>query len=122
MKHCNQCGKCCINYSDGGLSATDEEIELWQLFNPDIACYVKDGQIWIHPDTGLRLKRCPWLGETHDAKYFCKIYEDRPADCRHYPVNIEQMVKDECEMLEIQDLSNPRHAQHRLDRLMSNDR
>ncbi len=22
MKACNQCGKCCIHYSDGGLSAT----------------------------------------------------------------------------------------------------
>ncbi|HCX26778.1 MAG TPA: zinc/iron-chelating domain-containing protein, partial [Cellvibrionales bacterium] len=24
MKECNQCGKCCIHYSDGGLSATQD--------------------------------------------------------------------------------------------------
>ncbi|HHJ18661.1 MAG TPA: YkgJ family cysteine cluster protein, partial [Gammaproteobacteria bacterium] len=27
MKECNQCGKCCIKYSDGGLSASSSEIE-----------------------------------------------------------------------------------------------
>ncbi|MEM8501196.1 MAG: YkgJ family cysteine cluster protein [Pseudomonadota bacterium] len=122
MKNCNQCGKCCINYSDGGLVASHEEIDLWQLFNPAIAQYVNNGQIWIDPDSGMRLKRCPWLGETGDGRYYCMIYEDRPADCRHYPVTIEQMLKDECEMLEVQDLTNPRHAQVQLDSLMSNDR
>ncbi len=122
MKNCNQCGKCCINYSDGGLVASDEEIDLWQLFKPEIAQFVKNGEIWIDPTTGLRLKRCPWLMQTKESVYHCEIYEDRPADCRHYPITIEQMIQDECEMLEVQDLSNARQAQARLDRLMANDR
>lgn len=122
MKNCNQCGKCCINYSDGGLVASEDEIELWQLFKPDIAQYVKGGEIWVDPETGTRLKRCPWLGETNNKQYHCEIYEDRPADCRDYPVTIVQMIKDECEMLEVQDLTNARQAQARLDSLMNDNR
>ncbi len=122
MKNCNQCGKCCINYSDGGLVASDEEITLWELFKPNIARYVADGVIWVDPNSGLPLKRCPWLGETTDARYYCEIYDDRPADCRHYPVSIVQMVKDECEMLELKDLANPRQAQVRLNSVTSSER
>ena len=36
MKECNQCGKCCIKYGGGDLSATKEEIDLWEIFNPEI--------------------------------------------------------------------------------------
>ena len=28
-----------------------EEIDLWELFNPDIFEYVKDGKIWFDPET-----------------------------------------------------------------------
>jgi len=61
MKACNQCGKCCINYSDGGLSVTSSEIDYWEAFRPDILEYVKDEKIWIDPSSGKQLKRCPWL-------------------------------------------------------------
>ena len=47
---------------------------------------------------------------------------DRPDDCRHYPVNINQMVMDECEMLEVRDLANPKQAQSKLDKIMSESR
>lgn len=127
MKNCNQCGKCCINYSDGGLSATQREIEHWQQARPDIFEYVKDGLIWIEPDTGKQLSRCPWLMEQHSLlsnrmKYSCSIYNDRPADCRHYPVTIAQMQADECEMLEAADISRPKAAQRRLDKMMFESR
>jgi hypothetical protein len=63
MKPCNQCVKCCIHYSDGGLSATTEEIEGWQLFNSAIAEHGVDGNIWMDPFSGEQLTRCPWLEE-----------------------------------------------------------
>lgn len=122
MKPCNQCGKCCINYSDGGLSATPEELEMWELFRPDIYSYVKKGEIWFDPKTDQQLTRCPWLQQANDGKYICDIYHDRPEDCRHYPVTIEQMLKDECEMLEVQDLNNLNRAQKDVDRIMSDSR
>jgi Fe-S-cluster containining protein len=55
-------------------------------------------------------------------KYTCDIYHDRPEDCKHYPITIAQMVKDECEMLEVKDLANPKQAQKSLDNIMTDSR
>ena len=122
MKACNQCGKCCINYSDGGLSASREEINWWETFRPNISKYVAEGKIWMDPDTGQQLKRCPWLSELPEKKYSCSIYHDRPEDCRHYPVEISQMLQDDCEMLELRDITDHREAQKKLDKIMSASR
>ena len=123
MKECNQCGKCCTAYSNGGLSATIHEIEFWETFRPAIYNYVLEGEIWINPDTGKQMERCPWLRQLpNQGKYICDIYYDRPEDCKHYPVTIDQMVKDECEMLEEHDLAKPKQAQKALDRLMADSR
>jgi len=123
VKECNQCGKCCTKYSDGGLSASTGEIELWEIFAPDIHRYVSGGKIWISPDTGKQLKRCPWLRKVpNQNKYLCDIYDNRPDDCKYYPATIEQMVKDECEMIEVQDLAKPKQAQNVLNKLMADSR
>ena len=123
MKACNQCGKCCINYSNGGLSASASEIEAWEDKRPDIMRYVSEGKIWMDPDSGEQLTRCPWLRkESNQEKYSCDIYEDRPGDCRYYPVTIEDMIRDECEMLEANDLAKPNLAQKRLNKLMADSR
>ncbi|CAH0990989.1 hypothetical protein SIN8267_01090 [Sinobacterium norvegicum] len=123
MKECNQCGKCCTKYSDGGLSASGDEIDLWEAFNPDIHRYVRDGLIWMDPKSGEQLTICPWLRKAPNQPiYTCDIYFDRPDDCRHYPVTIEQMVTDDCEMIEVQDLQNPKQAQVTLDKLMADSR
>lgn len=137
MKDCNQCGKCCIKYGDGGLSASASEVDFWATFRPHIYEYVdghdNGGNIWISPDTGKPSARCPWLrqvacenksgqGEAGRAKYICDIYYDRPDDCRHYPVTIEQMAADACEMIELRDLDNPRKAQKDLDKRMAGSR
>jgi Fe-S-cluster containining protein len=77
----------------------------------------------MSPDTGKQLELCPWLRKLPDQnKYICAIYYDRPDDCKYYPVTIEQMVKDECEMLEVQDLANPKQAQKTLNKLMADSR
>ncbi|USD66887.1 YkgJ family cysteine cluster protein [Vibrio sp. SCSIO 43136] len=128
MKNCNQCGKCCIKYGDGAIAATEQEIELWELFNPDIFEYVRNGEIWFDPATGKRLNFCPFLrlaAKNHPSdkdKYTCDIYLDRPEDCRHYPSLIDEMVRDGCEMIEAVDLSNPKRAQKKLDELMCGSR
>ena len=61
MKDCNSCGKCCIKYSDGGLSATKIEIDTWEDERPDIYQHVNDGKIWHDPDSGKALTLCPFL-------------------------------------------------------------
>ena len=123
MKTCNQCGKCCIKYSDGGLSASPSEIDWWEDNRPEIFKYVNNGNIWAHPDTGEPLSRCPWLRFDPSAKtYRCEIYHDRPEDCRHYPTHIDEMITDECEMLESRDLHDKKNAQKKLDLIMSDSR
>ena len=123
VKNCNQCGKCCIRYSDGGLSATGDEIKFWSEFRPEIARYVDDEKIWMDPVTGDQLSVCPWLTQLPDQKkYICKIYDDRPDDCRHYPVSIKEMIVDECEMLEPKDLARPKYSQKKLNIIMADSR
>jgi len=123
MKECNQCGKCCIQYSDGGLSASAEEIKYWDRHRPDIYRYVGDGNIWVDPESGKQLEFCPWLKKAPSQnKYICEIYHDRPDDCKYYPVTIEQMFNDECEMLDVRDLDYPERAQTSLDKLMIDSR
>ncbi len=123
MKECNSCGKCCIKYSNGALSATKQEIELWEIFNPDIAEYVNKGEIWADPKSGKLLELCPFLRveETSpktSVKYSCDIYFDRPDDCKYYPSNVQEMILDGCEMLEASDLKDLKKAQTKLDIIM----
>ncbi len=123
MKKCNQCGKCCTKFGGGNLAVTPEEIALWEIFRPDIFNYVDDGKIWVDPESKKTLERCPWMRRAPDQeKYFCDIYLDRPDDCKFYPVTIKQMIDDECEMLEVKDLSNPKRAQDILNQIMSDSR
>jgi len=100
---------------------------MWELFRPDIYRYVSNNEIWFDPETRQPLTRCPWLKTEAElvagkVRYSCDIYLDRPEDCRHYPSNIEEMHRDECEMLESHDLAKPRQAQRKLDIIMSDSR
>ncbi len=96
---------------------------MWELFNPEISEYVRNGKIWMSPDTGNQLTLCPWLRKVpNQEKYTCDIYFDRPDDCKYYPVTIDQMINDDCEMLDIRDLENPKKAQKTLDKLMADSR
>ncbi|MFK7885485.1 MAG: YkgJ family cysteine cluster protein [Gammaproteobacteria bacterium] len=118
MRDCNQCGKCCTNYGGQDLSASAQDLDQWRARRPDIAAYVLDDEIWFDPLTREPLTRCPWLQEARPGFFTCAIYADRPEDCRFYPVTVEQMVQDECEMLESHDVLRPRNAQRALDRIM----
>jgi len=123
MKNCNSCGKCCETAGNGGLSASSTEIEEWETYRPEIARYVQDGKIWVDPTTGEYFARCPFLKHVpEENKYTCDIYHDRPEDCRHYPVDIAQMVKDDCDMLESGDLNDLKRAQKKLDAIMIDSR
>ncbi len=107
MRACTQCGKCCIKYGDAGLgSASDEEIRMWRRYRPDVLRYTDAlGDLWLSPTTGEEMPRCPWLRKLpRQEKYICRIHELRPDCCHGYPVNIDQMLRDGCEMLEPGDL------------------
>ncbi len=77
----------------------------------------------MNPETNDQLSQCPWLRRVpNQERYTCDIYMDRPDDCKFYPVTIDQMVEDECEMLEVKDLANPKLAQKVLDNIMIDSR
>jgi Fe-S-cluster containining protein len=126
MKECNACGKCCIKYSNGALSASKQEIELWGVFNPDIAEYVHKGEIWADPESGRLLELCPFLRleskQKSPLKYSCDIYYDRPDDCKYYPSNVQEMILDGCEMIEAIDLKDLKKSQAKLDIIMTDSR
>lgn len=97
------------------------ELQLGRLCQSE-GC-VKNGEIWINPGTGKQLERWPWLRQEPDQRKFtCDIYHDRPDDCKHYPVTIDQMIEDECEMSDTQDLDKPKQAQKGLDHIMRDSR
>jgi Fe-S-cluster containining protein len=105
------------------LSASASEIDWWEEHRPDIFSFVSEGQIWVSPETGEQLVSCPWLQKLpNQQKYACSIYDDRPNDCRYYPVDIAQMIRDECEMLDAGDLRHYEKAQRTLDDLMADSR
>ena len=123
MKDCNQCGKCCIRYGGNSLSASDRDLDWWESNRPNIFNLVKDKEIWFDPKSGESMETCPWLNKAPGQdKYLCDIYLDRPEDCRFYPTHIDEMIRDECEMIEPQDLVNPKKAQIDLDIIMSDSR
>ena len=123
MKPCNSCGKCCEKAGNGGLSASAEEIDWWEIHRPDIFRYVDGNRIWVDPETSEYFPRCPWLRSSDDGSSLsCDIYHDRPEECRHYPIDIDQMLRDECEMLERRDLLDLKRAQRKLDQIMIDSR
>ena len=122
MKLCTQCGNCCINYSDGGLTASQSDLDFWETYRPQIYQYVKNEELWFDPITGKQLSLCPFLKKTEQNLYTCDIYQDRPEECHFYPVTIDQMIQDECKMLEPRDLKNTKRAQIKLDILMQDSR
>jgi len=122
MKACNACGKCCVKYSNGRLSASKDDIELWDAFRPDISEFVTDGQIWFEPSSQKLIELCPWLKkDPNSSGYLCDIYLDRPEDCRAYPASVYDMIEDDCEMLELSDLRDLKQAQETLNSIVSND-
>jgi len=72
----------------------------------------------MHPETGEQLEHCPWLHKENDqAPYTCSIYANRPEDCRVYPATVQDMLKDDCEMIEAKDRANLKLAQIRLEQI-----
>lgn len=123
MKECNQCGKCCIKYSNGGLSVSVKQIDYWENYRPEIFRYVKEENIWMDPETGKQIELCPWLRKApNQNKYTCDIYYDRPDDCKYYPSTIDEMIIDECEMLEEKDFSNSKQTKKTLEKIMEDSR
>ncbi|MCF8143139.1 MAG: YkgJ family cysteine cluster protein [Deltaproteobacteria bacterium] len=105
---CVQCGHCCRDLSDAFCTSVDtEDINRWKrekrwdilrwvdIFNFDgVEAF---GDLWIRPNTGEEVDRCPWLRKLplKDA-YKCRIHETKPAHCRNYPKSKKHALTTGC--------------------------
>jgi len=106
--HCVQCGNCCRNLSDAfSTSVNLAEINRWRSEERwDILDWVDvfefDGEeafgdIWISPNTGENVRRCPWLRKfPRQDKYKCRIHDTKPAHCRDYPKSKKHALTTGC--------------------------
>ena len=105
---CTQCGNCCLNLYDAfSTCATEEDIQLWKNEGrEDILEWVSfigthdqfvAADIWISPETGEEVARCPWLRKLpNKRKYVCRIYDVKPRHCREYPQSKVQAEETGC--------------------------
>jgi len=100
---CKQCGHCCLNLGAYQTCATEEDIAKWEENGRDdllewvleIAPGVYD--IWMHPETGDYVNRCPWLDKAPgQEKYSCRIQEMKPEICRVFPESREHAEEKGC--------------------------
>lgn len=107
---CKQCGNCCRNLSDAYETyATEKDFRLWkEKGRKDILEWVEPVpmgggyfvyKIWIRPNAGCGVLKCPWLKELPDNKYACLIYDVRPEHCKSYPLSEEHAEKTGCKGL-----------------------
>ena len=106
--HCVQCGNCCRDLSDAFATSVDiDEIRRWRAEKRwDILewVHVYDfkgeeafGDIWISPNTGDEVSRCPWLRKLPlQDKYKCRIHDTKPAHCRNYPKSKKHALTTGC--------------------------
>lgn len=87
---CSQCGKCCRLFIPAGFTYGQDWLEYYNAHGFKIE-YMDDGKGGLKPKTLLIPVQCPHLkrqretttgGPLMDEKYYCDIYETRPALCR----------------------------------------
>ena len=100
---CLQCGHCCLNLSDAyQTSVPDSDVKRWkrkQRF--DILEWVDSfggiNDIWISPQTGEAVNRCPWLRKLpKKSKYICRIHGTKPEHCRNFPKSKRHALDNGC--------------------------
>jgi Fe-S-cluster containining protein len=106
--HCTQCGNCCRNLYDAYSTTVDiSDINRWRSEKRwDILRWVETynfagqsafGDIWISPNTGDEVKRCPWLTKLRkQEKYKCRIQDTKPTHCRDYPKSKKHALTTGC--------------------------
>lgn len=76
-----------------------EDVRRWEAAGrEDILQWVEcTHDIWIHPETGDDVDRCPWLRKVRGQdRYQCRIYTLRPDICRNYPLSQEHAERTGC--------------------------
>jgi Fe-S-cluster containining protein len=83
---CRGCGRCCEEFGDT-LAAEERDLERWRREGrSDLLGLVGEGGgLWVAPETGAPLDRCPFLVRTGPETAHCAIHATKPDMCRAYP-------------------------------------
>ena len=86
LSGCRACGRCCEAFG-GFLRASEADLKRWKRLGRDdlLAHAGETGWLWLDPETGHRLQRCPYLGHGEDGRVLCGIHDIKPDICRAYP-------------------------------------
>lgn len=104
---CRQCGQCCLSLSDAfATCATEADVQRWEAAGRnDILAWVAPiavgnqfvYDIWVSPETGEDVSRCPWLRKVPRAdRYVCRIHDMKPDHCRRYPTSRRHAAETGC--------------------------
>jgi len=105
---CLQCGHCCLDLYDAFCTTVNiEDINRWKDEDRwDILRWINifefDGEegfgdLWISPNTGEEVNRCPWLRKLPlKDTYKCRIHEIKPSHCRNYPKSKKHALTTGC--------------------------
>ena len=95
--NCKLCGHCCLNLVDAFRGCvSDTDLQRWRnAGREDLLAWVDTIElghdnrlhmVWVHPETGEEVDRCPWLLDMLDHKgHLCGIDAVKPDYCRDYP-------------------------------------
>lgn len=83
---CVGCGSCCEEFG-GVLAAEEADLARWRREGRDdlLARVGEGGALWVAPDTGEELDRCPFFERLGSDAGRCAIHETKPDMCRAYP-------------------------------------
>ena len=93
---CKQCGHCCLDLDAFSTCASEEDVARWtHEGREDVLEWVEPValgdivvayDIWMDPESGEDVSRCPWLRKLPGTdKYVCRIQDTKPELCRDYP-------------------------------------
>jgi len=94
---CRLCGHCCLNLVDAYRGCvSDADLQRWQeAGRSDLLEWVDTLElgnnnrlhmVWVHPETGEEVDRCPWLLDILNKRgHICGINDLKPDYCSDYP-------------------------------------
>jgi Fe-S-cluster containining protein len=104
---CKQCGHCCLDLTACATWASAEDVERWAREGRDdilewvvpiaVGDVVFAYDIWLDPETGEDVSRCPWLQKLPNKnEYICLIQDTKPELCSTFPESRAHADKTGC--------------------------
>ncbi|MFC1592193.1 hypothetical protein ACFL43_06685 [Thermodesulfobacteriota bacterium] len=102
---CKQCGSCCLNLDGYETTCSAADVRRWERQGRyDILAWVEScetaggrviHEVWVNPDSGEPVTRCPWLRkQPRRDRYLCRINDTKPERCRWWTPDSHKHARD----------------------------